>query len=230
MILDHEVAVAAPPDAVFALLNDVGRVAGCLPGAALEGADGETYRGGVRVKVGPISAAYTGTARFLEIDRDRRYLRLEARGTDTHGSGDAEAQVELTVEPAPGGAMLRLKTDLLIRGKIAQFGKGAIVTVSAKLLKQFAANLAGLLDQDRTGSPVTALPNRTGAPLTAAPVPALASASAAAPELDGLELLLGPRAAKYGPVAVAFAAGILQGWVLGKLRAQSRELKRLRRG
>jgi len=208
MILDHEVAVAAPPDAVFALLNDVGRVAGCLPGAALEGADGETYRGGVRVKVGPISAAYTGTARFLEIDRDRRYLRLEARGTDTHGSGDAEAQVELTVEQAPGGAMLRLKTDLLIRGKIAQFGKGAIATVSSKLLKQFAANLARLLEQDRTGTP----------------------APAAAPELDGVKLLLGPRATKYGPIAAAFAAGVVQGWLLGKLRAQSRELKRLRRG
>jgi carbon monoxide dehydrogenase subunit G len=211
MILDHEVAVAAPPDDVFALLNDVGRVAGCLPGAALEGADGETYRGGVRVKVGPISAAYTGTARFLEIDRDRRYLRLEARGTDTHGSGDAEAQVELTVEQAPGGAMLRLKTDLLIRGKIAQFGKGAIVTVSSKLLKQFAANLAGLLEQDRTGTPATA-------------------AAAPAPELDGVELLLGPRVTKYGPIAAAFAAGVVQGWLLGKLRAQSRELKRLRRG
>jgi uncharacterized protein len=221
MILDHEVAVAAPPDAVFALLNDVGRVAGCLPGAALDGADGETYRGGVRVKVGPISAAYTGTARFLEIDRDRRYLRLAARGTDTHGSGDAEAQVELTVEPAPGGAMLRLKTDLLIRGKIAQFGKGAIATVSAKLLKQFAANLAGLLDQDRTGPPLTAVPDLTGPPVTGVP--------ASAPELDGVELLFGPRVAKYGPIAAAFAAGILQGWVLGKLRAQSRELKRLRR-
>jgi len=212
MILDHEVAVAAPPDDVFALLNDVGRVAGCLPGAALEGADGETYRGGVRVKVGPISAAYTGTARFLEIDRDRRYLRLEARGTDTHGSGDAEAQVELTVEQAPGGAMLRLKTDLLIRGKIAQFGKGAIATVSSKLLKQFAANLAGLLEQDRTGTPVT----------MATPAPA--------PELDGVELLLGPRVTKCGPIAAAFAAGVLQGWLLGKLRAQSRELKGLRRG
>ena len=208
MILDHEVAVDAPPDAVFALLNDVGRVAGCLPGAALEGADGETYRGGVRVKVGPISAAYTGTARFLEIDRDRRYLRLEARGTDTHGSGDAEAQVELTVEAAPGGALLRLKTDLLIRGKIAQFGKGAIATVSSKLLKQFAANLAGLLEEDRTGTP--------------APAPSA--------QLDGVKLLLGPRATQYGPIAAAFAAGLVQGWLLGKLRAQSRELKRLRRG
>jgi hypothetical protein len=172
------------------------------------------------VKVGPISAAYTGTARFLEIDGDRRYLRLEARGTDAHGSGDAEAQVELTVEPAPGGAMLRLKTDLLIRGKIAQFGKGAIATVSSKLLKQFAANLAGLLEQDRAGAPVPL--EQAGTPVTAAAAPA--------PALDGVELLLGPRVTRYGPIAAAFAAGLLQGWVLGKLRAQSRELKRLRRG
>ena len=219
MILDNHVVVDAPPDEVFALLNDVERVAGCLPGAALDGGDGETYRGGVKVRVGPISAAYTGTVRFLETDKDRRYLRLQARGTDTKGSGDAEAQVELTVEDAGSGSVLRLRTDLLIRGKIAQFGKGAIGAVSAKLLGQFAVNLAGLLEEDSTG--LAAVPH------AAQP----RSGTTAAPEeLDGLALLLGPSARKYVPVVAAFAFGLFEGWLLGRLRAQSKQLKQVRRG
>ncbi|MFD9958284.1 SRPBCC family protein [Amycolatopsis sp. NPDC058986] len=211
MILDHEVAVAAPPEAVFAALTDVGRIVPCLPGAAIEGSDGDTHRGRVQVKVGPISAAYQGTVRFLEVDERRRYLRLQAAGNDVHGSGDAEAQVEVTVAESPDGAVLRLTTDLLIRGKIAQFGKGAIGAVAGKLLGQFAGNLAGLLDPARPAAP----PSATASP----------SAAAVQSELDGLALVLGP-AAKYAPVIGAFAVGLFQGWLLGKLRAQSKELKR----
>jgi carbon monoxide dehydrogenase subunit G len=212
MILDNAVAIDAAPDAVFALLNDVERVVPCLPGASIEGGDGETYQGGVKVKVGPISAAYSGTVRFLEVDQDNRRLRLQARGSDTRGSGDAEAEVELTVEKSAGGSVLRLKTDLLIRGKIAQFGKGAIATVSTKLLQQFAVNLAGLLNEDP--SPMAAKPAAVEKPT----------------ELDGLAMLLGPSATKYLPIAAAFAAGIFQGWLLGKVSAQAKQLKEIRRG
>ncbi|MCU1686054.1 MAG: carbon monoxide dehydrogenase subunit [Amycolatopsis sp.] len=226
MILDNAVAVGAAPDAVFALLNDVERVVPCLPGASISGGDGETFHGGVKVKVGPISAAYTGTVRFLEVDKDNRRLRLEARGSDTRGSGDAEAQVELTVEETPEGSVLRLKTDLLIRGKIAQFGKGAIAAVSAKLLQQFAVNLAGLLNGDQ---PSVVKPVVAPGVAAVAGNPAVAQQKAEA-ELDGLAMLLGPSAGKYLPIAAAFAVGIFQGWLLGRVSAQAKLIKELRRG
>ncbi|KOG86551.1 carbon monoxide dehydrogenase, partial [Streptomyces varsoviensis] len=149
MQLNHTVPVKAAPDEVFALVNDVARVASCMPGAALDGRDGDAWQGRVRVKVGPITAAYAGTVRFLESDPAARRLRVQARGADTHGSGDAEALVALAVTEAPEGARLELTTDLVIRGKIAQFGKGAVATVSGKILEQFAQNLGTLLDQDR---------------------------------------------------------------------------------
>ncbi|WP_162795375.1 SRPBCC family protein, partial [Nonomuraea lactucae] len=154
MILDNEITVAASPDAVFALVSDAERVVTCLPGAALEGRDGDAYRGGVKVKVGPITAAYAGTVRFLEVDPGLRRLRLQGRGADTHGGGDAEAEIVLTVVEAPSGAVIRVRTDLLIRGKIVQFGKGAIAAVSVRLLQQFAGNLAALIEADRSGAPV----------------------------------------------------------------------------
>jgi carbon monoxide dehydrogenase subunit G len=229
MQLTNTVPVKASPDDVFALMNDVERVASCMPGAALDGQDGDTWRGRVKIRVGPISASYAGTVRFLEIDAEKRRLRVHARGTDTHGSGDAEAEVTLDILAAPEGALLQLNTDLVIRGKIVQFGKGAIVTVSDRIIQQFARNLGSLLDQDRVSGP--ALPgtsSTTTTTTTSAPAvarPALAPDS----DLDGLALLLGPRAAKYGLVAGAFAFGVLEGWLLGRLGAQARELRALRR-
>ena len=116
----------------------------------------------------------------------------------------------------------------MIRGKIVQFGKGAIVTVSDRIIQQFARNLGSLLDQDRAAGTTPAVsPNSPAAsPVTpAATRPALAPDS----DLDGLAMLLGPRAAKYGLVAGAFAVGVLEGWLLGRLGAQARELRTLRR-
>ncbi|MEV8017422.1 SRPBCC family protein [Streptomyces sp. NPDC086554] len=219
MQLTNSVPVKASPDEIFALMNDVERVASCMPGAALDGRDGDTWRGSVKIKVGPISAAYAGTVRFLEVDPAGRRLRVQARGADTHGSGDAEAEVALEVLAAAEGALLQLSTDLVIRGKIAQFGKGAIATVSDRILQQFAQNLGSLLDQERTPA-AAALPS--AAPRANHP------ALPAEPELDGLSLLIGPAAAKYGLVAGAFAFGVFEGWLLGRLGAQARDLAALR--
>lgn len=258
------VPVPAAPDAVFALINDVERVATCMPGAVLDGRDGDAWLGGVKVKVGPVTAAYAGTVRFLEVDPARRFLRVQAKGTDTHGSGDAEAEVVVEVAETPDGARLDLTTDLVIRGKIAQFGKGAITAVSDRILQQFARNLGGLLDATTPGP---ASPNATtagpgpvpgagvsagrasgtsaeaggvgagvngsvaanGQPIAAAAGQATAFTPVSGPELDGFALVAGPALAKYGPVVGAFAFGLFEGWLLGRLVTVERQLRDLRK-
>lgn len=259
------VPVAAPPAAVFALINDVERVATCMPGAVLNGRDGDAWQGGVKVKVGPITAAYAGTVRFLEVDEANRRLRVQARGTDTHGSGDAEAEVTVVVADAPGGARLDLATDLVIRGKIAQFGKGAVTAVSDRILQQFARNLGGLLDAGPAPSNATtavpaphsgdATPGRhpegavpagvTGATPGGAPAPIAVGAPPAdpasaavftpvsGPELDGFAMVAGPvlaKYAKYAPIVGAFAFGVFEGWLLGRLVTVECRLKAARGG
>ncbi|MFC9251822.1 SRPBCC family protein [Amycolatopsis thailandensis] len=214
MILENQLSVPADPGAVFALINDVERVAGCLPGATLDGKEDDAYLGRVKVKVGPITAAYSGTVRFTEVTEDERRLRLLARGADSHGNGDAEAEVTLTVREAPGGATIELRTDLSIRGKLAQFGKGAIGAVSTRLLDQFARNLADQL-QARPGA---------AEPASATVVPA------AAPEaVDGLAMLLPEGVKRYGVIAAAAALGLFQGWLLGRIRTQDKLIKELQR-
>lgn len=235
MRIDNAVPVKASPDEVFALVNDVERVAGCMPGATLEGRDGDAWRGRVKVKVGPITAAYAGTVRFLEVDEEKRRLRVQARGADTHGSGDAEAEVDLEVAEAPEGAELRLTTDLVIRGKIAQFGKGAVGVVSDKILQQFARNLGTLLDEERRGTapggtaPAGTAPASVGDGPGAAQVPAAvresepsrplgtsSTAAADSSELDGLSMFFGPATAKYAPIVGAFAFGVFEGWLFSR--------------
>jgi hypothetical protein len=120
--------------------------------------------------------------------------------------------------------LLRLKTDLVIRGKIVQFGKGAIVAVSNKLLQQFAKNLAGLIDADRAGGQ----PAETRVPAMVSQ-PTVSPSASGGGQLDGLSMLLPPTATKYAPIAAAFAFGLFQGWLLGKVNAQSKYLKELRR-
>ncbi|MEU3309579.1 SRPBCC family protein [Nocardiopsis sp. NPDC055551] len=232
MILEKSTFVEASPEEVFTAVNDVKRIVTCVPGAALDGRDGDTYQGNVKVKVGPISAAYSGTVRFLDVDADQRTLRVQARGSEAGGSGDAEAAVTLGVVERDGGSVLNIEADLLIRGKIAQFGKAAIGAVSDRLLQQFADNLSRMLREGSGAEPAVASAPSGQVPAQGQPVAAAAPATAG-DELDGLGLLVGPRTKKLIPYVGAFAVGVLQGLLIGKLASQSKQialLKEVRRG
>lgn len=208
MHLTNEVVLPAPPDDVFSLINDVERVAPCMPGAQLEGRSADdAYRGRVKVKVGPISAAYSGAVRFLEVDRAGQRLVLEARGSEQHGSGSAEAKMSVQVRPHDEGSALALDTDLVIQGKVAQFGGGALGDVSQKLMEQFARNLGEELTR-ANDAPAPAEP--AAAPATAQPQEEAA--------LDGLSLVASPLVKRAGPVLASVAAGVVTGAVFGRSR------------
>lgn len=234
MILEKSTFVEASPEEVFTAVNDVERIVTCVPGAALAGRDGDTYQGNVKVKVGPISAAYSGTVRFLDVDTDQRTLRVQARGSEAGGSGDAEAAVTLGVIERDGGSVLNIEADLLIRGKIAQFGKTAIGAVSDRLLQQFADNLSRMLREGSGAEPAVAAASAPSGQVPAQGQPVAAAAPApTGDELDGLGLLVGPRTKKLIPYVGAFAVGVLQGLLIGKLASQSKQialLKEVRRG
>jgi carbon monoxide dehydrogenase subunit G len=153
MRIANEVPVDASPGAVFGVVTDAQRVVRCLPGAALQGREGDVYSGAVRVEVGPVTAVYRGTVRRLSVDGSARRLVLDARGRDENGSGDAEARVEVRVDPDPQGtgSRLHLDADLLVRGPVARIGRGVLGEVSRGLTVQFARNVDELL----TAEPVT---------------------------------------------------------------------------
>ena len=141
MELVHEFTVAVPVEQAWDVLTDVARIAPCMPGAELTEVDGDTYHGRVKIKVGPITAQYKGTASFAEKDEAARRVVLKASGRDTRGQGTASATVTAAMAEEAGSTTVSIVTDLSVSGRVAQFGRGVMADVSARLLQQFVHNL-----------------------------------------------------------------------------------------
>jgi hypothetical protein len=142
MRIDNSFTVGLPAEDAWKVLLDVERIAPCMPGAELQEITEDEYRGVVKVKLGAITAQYKGAVRFAEVDEAGRRIVLRAEGRETRGQGNASATVTASLRPAgEGRTEVAIQTDLTISGKIAQFGRGVMADVSAKLLDQFATCL-----------------------------------------------------------------------------------------
>src|SRR3954471_16607852 len=144
MKLENEFTVPASIDEAWAFLLDVPRVATCLPGATVEeggGDDGE-YQGAMKIKIGPITAQYKGTVKIQEVDEAARRVAMRAQAKDARGQGTAAATITSTMEETSGGTKVHVETDMRVTGPAAQFGRGVMQDVSAKLMKRFADCLA----------------------------------------------------------------------------------------
>ncbi|MFJ5840713.1 SRPBCC family protein [Streptomyces shenzhenensis] len=147
MDLHHEFTVPVPVDDAWSALLDIERIAPCLPGATVEGYDGTTVTGAVKVKVGPITVAYRGTAVFEEKDGAAHRMVLVASGRETRGQGTARATVTGTLSGRDGGTAVSVDTDLTVTGRPAQFGRGVLAEVGDRLVGQFAECLAERLGE-----------------------------------------------------------------------------------
>jgi len=141
MEINDSFRVSTPIDATWKVMLDIEGIAPCLPGAQLQEVEGDEYRGIVKVKVGPITAQYKGTARLAEVDEANHRLVIDASGRDTRGQGNAKATIVVTMMAEGGGTKVDVSTDLSITGKVAQFGRGVLADVSSKLMGQFVENL-----------------------------------------------------------------------------------------
>jgi carbon monoxide dehydrogenase subunit G len=168
MKLEQTFQVQAPLDEVWSALNDLERVAPCLPGAAITGRDEEgTYHGTFEVKLGPMTAAYRGTIQIAEADEASHTATLKARGTDKRGQGGASATIVNVLTEHEGATQVAATTDFTITGRLAAFGRGGMMEdVSNRLLRDFATCLQSRL---------------VGAPAAAEEAPAPEPASAATP-------------------------------------------------
>src|SRR3954449_885352 len=142
MKLENEFTVPAPVEQAWAVLLDVERVAPCLPGAAIEGTEGDAHKGTMTIKIGPITARYAGTVKIEESDEAARRAVMRAQARDQRGQGTAAATITSTMEEVAGGTRVRVETDMRVTGPAAQFGRGVMQDVSAKLMKRFAECLA----------------------------------------------------------------------------------------
>jgi carbon monoxide dehydrogenase subunit G len=186
--IDNEFTVGVPIDRAWAVLTDLEGIAPCMPGAVLTGVEGDVYSGKVKIKVGPITSEYAGTARFTERDEVNHRAVIDASGRDVRGAGNAAAAITAQLRAEGSSTVVSVDTDLKISGKIAQFGSGMIKEVSTKLLGQFVDCLEGKLAAD--------------VPVPSAPATATSAADGPAVEGPAVE---GPAAtAESAPVGRAF--------------------------
>lgn len=142
MELTHTFTVPTSVEDTWTHFQDIAAVAECFPGAQVTSADGDTFQGTCKVKLGPIALVYAGSGTFVERDEEAHAFVVEAKGKDKRGNGTAGATVQLSMAAADGGGTtVEVLTDLAITGKPAQFGRGVMQDVSDKLLGQFVACL-----------------------------------------------------------------------------------------
>ena len=153
MELEHSFTVPVPEDQAWDVLLDVERVAPCMPGATLDSVAGDEIKGKIKVKLGPVSMTYAGTARFTERDRDAGVVTLEASGKETRGAGTASATVRSELHGEGDQTEVTVHTSLNVTGRPAQFGRGVMADVSAKLIGIFANNLADMLATGNGSAP-----------------------------------------------------------------------------
>jgi carbon monoxide dehydrogenase subunit G len=140
MKLRNEFVVAAPLEQTWQTLLDVPRLASALPGATIEpGGGGGEYRGSMRLKIGPVTAEYAGTARLEDVDEDARVASFHVQGSG--GQGTAAATIANRLEEAEDGTRVIVETDLRVTGRAAAFGRGLMEDVSARMLAEFARRL-----------------------------------------------------------------------------------------
>lgn len=226
MKLTNNVPIDVAPEVLFEFVSDIEQVAPCLPGAQLDGRDGDDYLGSMKVRVGPITVSYKGVLKFEELDAAGRRAVMKVDADEVAGTGAASARIVTVIEPSAQGSLMQMETDLDVAGKAAQFGQGTIQKISERLMRQFATNIekrvqvtapepaAGAATAD-TAAPEQATAASTGsgaAGATRLPPPAETEA------LNAFDLLVGPDAQRWLGVAVGALVGLLIGFLLGRRR------------
>ena len=232
MDLNHTFTVNQPIAETWVVLTDLERIAPCLAGAELHEVHGDVFKGGVKIKVGPIVAQFKGEAQFVELDTVNFRAHLKASGRDIGGKGNASATITAQLTAiTPTSTSVNVVTDLSITGKVAQFGRGALADISEKLIAQFADNLNALIDREGgTPAPSASAPV-TDAPSSKAPTAGqVTDASADEPKIRKIE---GPAAEPLNLQSVAGGAMMkrllpIAGVILGILLFIVRPFRRRR--
>lgn len=207
MELEHSFTVPADIDTAWNTLLDVERIAMCMPGATLISVEGDTFKGEVKIKLGPVTMVFGGTASFVDKDVANHRLVINASGSETKGTSTAQATVTTQlVAESPTLTRVDVNTDLAITGKPAQFGRGVMSDVAGRIIGQFAGNLEGVVAAGSGANNATS--SDSSATSAAMPAPA-------ADAIDMMEVAGGAVAKKLIPVALVVVA-VVVAWILLK--------------
>jgi carbon-monoxide dehydrogenase small subunit len=146
--LSESFRLAQSPEEVWAALQDLPRVAACLPGIELvDYAGGDHVNGRLAVKIGPINAAFAGEADVTREPQERRAI-IRGAGRDQRSGSRATGTLGYVVVAEPqGGSRVDVTLDFSLTGTLAQFGRSSLVKAFvSRLIAAFADNLRRVLE------------------------------------------------------------------------------------
>ena len=117
-------------------LNNPDMLKACIPGCdKFELTEANVYNVGVAIKIGPVSAKFTGKVTLSDIQPPTSYaLQFEAQG-GVAGFGKGQSQVSLT--PNAEGCELNYTVHSTVGGKLAQLGQRLIDGAAKSLAEDF---------------------------------------------------------------------------------------------
>jgi uncharacterized protein len=167
--------VQEPLESVWAFISDPRKVANCLPGAQItETVDDRTFKGVIKIQVGPSVTDYKGQVHIERIDNEQHEIEFVGKGQDVRGKGSASMKMTGSVRSLPDGhTEVGSVAEVNVVGLLAQMGGRMIQEVSNQMFAQFTANFTARLQRERTasGDPVAAQAGAEDAkPIQAVPI------------------------------------------------------------
>lgn len=144
MKMEKTIVVPAQREVVWDLLMDLSRVGGAFPGVeGLEALDDDSYRGAMRVRVGPVSLRIAGTIQILTRDRDGGRASLRLEGGDRRVGGGVRGTLDLVLnEISANETEVAVSSDVTFVGKLGELGQTVIRRKADAVVQEFASNLA----------------------------------------------------------------------------------------
>jgi carbon monoxide dehydrogenase subunit G len=172
--ISEQTLIPAPLGVVWPLLSDPAEVAACIPGAQLAPSTGDgLWRGSIKVKFGPTTAAFRGEAK-LDYDHEAHRCRIEGRGIDQRGASRALANGDVLAAAEGEATRLTVNGSFTVTGPLETFANAGGVHVARALLAEFANNMA---NRAMAALPAAAPPAEQAAP----EAPAAAASAAPTP-------------------------------------------------
>jgi carbon monoxide dehydrogenase subunit G len=142
MKLRNEFDVAVPVERTWSTLLDVPRVARALPGATIDAEpEGGAWRGTMKIRLGPVTTEYAGSARVQDVDEDEHVAGYRVEGREIRGQGSAAATITTRLASRDGGTHVVVETDMQVTGRQAQLARGLMEDVAGAVLGEFAGRL-----------------------------------------------------------------------------------------
>ncbi|UGS38987.1 SRPBCC family protein [Capillimicrobium parvum] len=169
MQLTDDFTVPVSVDRLWELLNDVEKIAPCVPGFTLSEANHPDYTGRMKVKVGAITVTYDATITFVERDEANRRVVLAVKGKELRGGGSVNATITSSLTDRGAETSAEMVTDVQVTGRVAQFGRGIIADVSSRMTEQFVDRLNAQLLAPAAETPEASETTSPQPPSTQAP-------------------------------------------------------------